>query len=275
MTTHHPGALAAPAIIKKKVADFTPRVGIILGSGLGSLVQQIEKAITIPYSELPDFPECTVAGHAGNLVLGYLRGVPVACLQGRAHYYEGYAHHNIQALVRTLKSLGCETLLLTNAAGSLRADVGPGSLMLITDHINFQSTNPLVGKNHEEFGERFVDMSDAYDPELRAQMQAVAEKLNIKLDTGVYLAVLGPSFETPAEIRAYRAWGADAVAMSLAAETIVARHCNMRVVAISAISNLAAGLSAEKLSHEQTLQGVQLGVGNLINLITHFVAGFK
>ena len=261
--------------IKSHHPHFTPKVGIILGSGLGPLADHIQDAIYIPYEELPDFNESTVAGHAGRLVLGYLNGVPVACLQGRLHYYEGYTNPAIQILVRTLKLLGCEILLATNAAGSLNMDAGPGSLMLITDHINFQFRNPLVGSNHDEFGPRFVGMEDAYDPALRALMLNTATAENIKLHQGIYFGVLGPSFETPAEIKAFKLLGADAVGMSTVSEVIVARHCGLRIVVVSAITNYGAGLSEAKLSHEETLHYAGEASSDMLKLVNSFIARLK
>lgn len=266
-------ARAARAIQARK-PNFTPKIGIILGSGLGALADQIEEALYIPYDELPDFGSSTVEGHDGYLVLGYLRGVPVACLKGRRHFYEGISNPMVQTLVRTLKLLGCDILLATNAAGSLNREAGPGSLMLITDHINFSFNNPLVGKNDDEFGPRFIGMEDAYDPELGAKMLTTANEHGITLHQGVYLSVLGPSFETPAEIRAFKILGADAVGMSTVPEVIVARHCGLHCVAISAITNLASGMSDGKLSHDETLHFADKASGDLIKLVENFVAGY-
>ena len=263
----------AATIIKQSKPDFTPKIGIILGSGLGPLAQQIEDATTIPYTQLPGFPKCAVAGHGGNLHLGMLRGTPVVCLEGRAHVYEGNIEV-IKTLIRTLKLLGCELLIATNAAGSLRKEVGTGSLMLITDHINFQFTNPLIGPNDEKFGERFVAMENVYDLDLRKKLSTIAQRLNIELPEGVYLAVSGPSFETPAEIHAFRTLGADAVGMSTIPEAIIARHCGLKVLAISAITNLAAGMNPETLSHEQTLRAAKLSVDKLITLLLTFIEEF-
>jgi xanthosine phosphorylase len=263
----------AARAIKARKPDFTPKVGIILGSGLGALADHIDDPLYIPYDELPDFGNSTVEGHDGFLVLGYLRGVPVACLKGRRHYYEGISNPMVQTLVRTLKLLGCEILLATNAAGSMDEAAGPGSLMLITDHINFSFNNPLVGKNDDEFGPRFIGMEDAYDPELRNKMLATAQEHNITLHQGVYLSVLGPSFETPAEIRAFRLLGANAVGMSTVPEVIIARHCGLKCVVVSAITNYASGMTDGKLSHDETLHFADKASGNLIKLVENFVAG--
>jgi xanthosine phosphorylase len=265
----------AARAIKKRYPNFTPKIGIVLGSGLGGLAQQIEEAVEIPYDELPDFGHSTVPGHEGTLVLGYLEGIPVACLKGRFHYYEGIANPAIQILVRTLKLIGCEIFLATNAAGSMKMEAGPGSLLLVTDHLNFQGTNPLVGLNDDEFGPRFVSMSQAYDLNLRQRMLMAAQELNIVLHQGVYIAVLGPSFETPAEIRAFMTLGADVVGMSTVPEVIVARHCGLRVVVISAITNFAAGLAPGELSHEETLHFAEKVSGNMIALVKKFVGDLK
>ncbi len=243
----------AAATITARVPDVRPRVGLVLGTGLGELAATIGHAVSISYSELPGFPQPTVAGHVGRLVVGTLGGVPVACLQGRAHLYEGHAPATIAVPIRALRLLGCETLLLTNAAGSLDSNLAPGSLMLLRDHIDLLDDNPLIGPNDERFGPRFVDMTNAYDPGLRARFAAAAGRLGITLNEGVYIAVTGPNFETPAEIRAFRTLGADAVGMSTVPECLVANHCGMRVAAISAITNMAAGLGDEALSHEQVL----------------------
>ena len=243
----------AAATITARVPDVRPRVGLVLGTGLGELAATIGHAVSINYSELPGFPQPTVAGHVGRLVVGTLGGVPVACLQGRAHLYEGHAPATIAVPIRALRLLGCETLLLTNAAGSLDSNLAPGSLMLLRDHIDLLDDNPLIGPNDERFGPRFVDMTNAYDPGLRTRFAAAAGRLGITLNEGVYIAVTGPNFETPAEIRAFRTLGADAVGMSTVPECLVANHCGMRVAAISAITNMAAGLAHEALSHEQAL----------------------
>jgi xanthosine phosphorylase len=259
---------AAAAVLR---GHLQPRVGIVLGSGLGAVADAVEGAVTIGYEELPGFPEPGVAGHAGRAVVGRLQGVPTCVLMGRAHVYEDGDPAERTTPVRALRAAGAEVLVLTNAAGSLRSEVGPGRLMAITDHINLTGHNPLVGPNDEAIGPRFPNMSDAYDPELRAQLHATAQSLGIDLAEGVYLAVSGPSFETAAEIRAFRALGADAVGMSTVHETILARHAGLRVAAVSAISNLAEGMSDVPLSHEQTLKDAQRAAGDLARLLEAFV----
>jgi xanthosine phosphorylase len=264
----------AARAIKSRFPDFQPKIGIILGSGLGGLANHITDPMIIPYDELPEFGLSTVPGHVGRLVMGYLNGVPVACLQGRIHFYEGVPNKAIQILVRTLKLIGCEMLLTTNAVGSMNMDAGPGSLMMITDHINFQFTNPLVGANDDEFGPRFIALDNAYDPDLRKRMLQIAEQQNIKLHQGVLIATLGPTFETPAEIRAYTMWGASAVGMSTVPEVIIARHCGLRVVVVSAVTNYAAGLSDTEISHAETLKFAEVASSSMLSLVRNFVGSF-
>jgi xanthosine phosphorylase len=254
-------------------APAPPAVGIVLGSGLGAVAEAVERPVVVGYEELPGFPRPTVAGHAGSAVLGAINGVPVAVLQGRAHLYEGGAMDLIRTPIRALAQAGAGILILTNAAGSLREEAGPGSLMAISDHINLTGVNVLSGPNDDAIGPRFPSLRDAYDPQLRARLHATAEQIGVTLHEGVYLAVGGPSFETPAEIRAFRTLGADAVGMSTVHETIVARHAGMRVAAISAITNLAEGMQAEALSHEQTLRDAARAASDLAPLITKFVEG--
>jgi xanthosine phosphorylase len=260
---------AASALVDRR--GRSPRVGIVLGSGLGAVADAVADPQVIDYRELPGFPRPSVEGHAGRVVLGDLAGVAVAVLQGRQHLYEGGDPEPLRTPVRALRAAGADTLVLTNAAGSLRAEVGPGSLMAITDHINLTGSNPLIGPNDDAIGPRFPSMRDAYDPDLRATLHATAADLGIALADGVYLAVTGPSFETAAEIRAFRTLGADAVGMSTVHEAILARHCGMRVAAVSTITNLAEGMSAEALSHEQTLRDAQGAAGALGDLHTAFV----
>ena len=255
--------------IQRLYSGTKPKVGIILGSGLGALVEQLTDVVTIPYKTIVGFPSCTVKGHGNNLHLGKLYDTPVACCEGRVHLYEGASGTDFKIFVRTLKLIGCDTLLVTNAAGSLNPTVPTGNLVLIKDHINFQFSNPLVGPNDDEFGPRFVGMDDVYDLNLRKQFLNIARNNNIPLTEGIFGGVLGPSFETHAEIAMLKKIGVDVVAMSLIPEVIVARQCGMRVVAVSAVSNLAAGLHTEKLSHEVTLRGAQKASIHLVNLISH------
>lgn len=263
---------AAVHVLKKQAAaGFVPRVGMILGSGLSSLAEQITNAVAIPYREIPGLPTGSVAGHASELVMGELQGVPVICLRGRLHYYEGVSHDAVRTLVRLVKLMGAETLIVTGAVGSLRKEAGPGELMLIEDHINFHPGNPLVGHNDDTVGPRFVSMEDVYDPALRQIMQTAAKQLHIQLHQGVYISTLGPMFETPAEIRAFKLWGADVVGMSVVPEVILARHCGLKVVCVTAITNAAAGMSDEVISHEGTLHFGEIGAQKLIKLIPAFL----
>lgn len=253
--------------ILAKRQGFYPKIGIILGSGLANFAEKIESRINIPYHDLPGFPVSRVAGHPGQFILGYLNEIPIICCQGRVHAYEGMQGKDFKLFIRTLKSLGCNTLLMTNATGSLREDFQPGQLVLISDHINFHPDNPLVGFNEDEFGPRFFSMDNAYDKKLRHILQKTAEQLNISLPEGIYFSVLGPSFETPAEIRAFRILGADVIGMSTVPEVIVARHCDLKVAVISVVTNLAAGLSKEPITHEGTLHFAEKASKNLGHLL--------
>jgi xanthosine phosphorylase len=249
----------------------SPHAGVVLGSGLGAVADAVEDPVEVGYEELPGFPRPSVEGHAGRAVLGVIGGVPVAVFQGRAHLYEGGDLEALRVPVRALRAAGASVLVLTNAAGSLRADVGPGSLMAITDHINMTGVNLLAGPNDSSLGPRFPSLRDAYDPALLELLRASAGELGLSLAEGVYLAVMGPTFETPAEIRAYRTMGADAVGMSTVQETIIARHCGLRVAAVSMITNLAEGMTDEPLSHEQTLRAAEAGAGDMARLLLNFI----
>lgn len=271
IATGDTGPDLAARTIRTRAPDAVPRVGLVLGSGLGGVADAIADPVAIPYAEIPGFPRPVVLGHAGKLVLGRLAGVPVACFQGRKHLYEGEGAEAIRLPIRTLKALGAEILVLTCAAGSLRPEVGPGRLMMIADHINLTGTNPLVGPNDERWGPRFPGLADAWDPALRRTMRGAAGRLGIDLAEGVYAAWLGPSFETPAEVRMIRTLGADAVGMSTVPECIVARHCGLRVVGCAAITNLGVGLSDQEVSHEQTLSGARLAEGDLAQLLLAFL----
>ena len=258
-------------IIKARKPGFAPRVAMILGSGLGVLAEQMTDAVSIGFDELPGFPISTVHGHAGELVLGTLAGVDVACMKGRGHFYEGYGMGVMTSAVRTMKLLGCEMLFVTNAAGSLRPEVDAGSLVAITDHINFLPGTPMIGPNDDRFGPRFFSMANAYDADTRASIKAVAAEQDIVLHEGVFISVPGPNFETAAEIRAYKTLGADTVGMSVVPEVISARHCGLKVTGVSVITNLAEGLSPFQLSHEQTLKYAAVGAKDLVALILAFL----
>lgn len=231
-----------------------PEIGLILGSGLGELAEEIENAVVIDYADIPNWGQSTVVGHAGKLVYGDLSGRKVLALQGRFHFYEGNPIEVVTFPVRVMKALGCQGLVVTNAAGGI--GYGPGTLMTITDHINFTGQNPLIGENLDDFGPRFPDMSDAYTATYRQIANQVANRLGIKLEGGVYIGVTGPTYETPAEIRAFKTMGADAVGMSTVPEVIVAAHSGMKVLGISAITNFAAGFQSE-LNHEEVVEVTQ------------------
>ena len=241
-------------------AEIVPRVGIILGSGLGGFAAQVEAAVAIAYAEIPHFPQSTVEGHSGKLVLGTIGGVPVAVLQGRVHAYEGYAMEQVTFPTRVLGLLGVRTLIVTNAAGGIRADIAQGSLVAISDHINLTGMNAALGPNEPRFacapnaGQRFFDMTEAYSPRLRGLAHEEAARQGIALSEGVYVAVLGPSYETPAEIRAFRTLGADLVGMSTVHEVIVARHMGIEVLGISLVTNAAAGVLNEPIHHEEVME---------------------
>lgn len=259
--------------IKNVHPSFTATVGIILGSGLGQFADELEDTITINYEELPGFPKVTVKGHGGQLILGYWHGVGVACLQGRAHTYEGVEHYTtVKNYVRTLKLLGCTHFIATNASGSLREDVGPGELMLINDHINLQPSNPLIGPNDDEFGPRFYPLDNAYDVSMRTSLEAIAEKNDIRLSEGVYISVLGPHYETAAEIRAFKVLGADAVGMSTVPEVLVANHCGMNVAVIAMITNYATGLSKTPHSHDSVIHMAASAADKLNTLLKQYIA---
>lgn len=228
-------------------------VAVVLGSGLGGFADELSAATAIPYDEIPGFARATVEGHAGRLVVGKIGDSAVAAMQGRFHFYEGYALEDVTFPIRVLKLLGIRTLILTNASGALNVEFTPGSLMVITDHINLMGVNPLIGPNDERFGPRFPDLSNVYAPELQETVLAEARAMGMQMFRGVYASLTGPSYETPAEIHMVRALGADAVGMSTVPEAIVARHMDMRVVGISCITNLAAGVSDRPVDHSQVM----------------------
>jgi purine-nucleoside phosphorylase len=259
------------ATIRARAPQRTPRVGIVLGSGWQGVVDHVDEATAIAYTDVPAFPLVGVQGHAGQLVLGRLGGAEVALLAGRQHTYEDGHADAMKGALRTLAALDVQTLVLTNAAGSLNPSMGTGSLMLLTDHLNLPQRTPLHG---EPGSSRFVDMRDAYDPALRRMAQEVAKKMGQALHEGVYAWQLGPQFETPAEIRMLRLWGADAVGMSTVPETIIARHAGMKVLALSLITNLGAGLDATPLSHAQTLAAAQAAGASAVRLLEALAPAF-
>ena len=236
------------------VSRVTPRVAIVLGSGLGSFAERVKKPVAIAYTDIPHFPQPTVEGHSGRLVVGTVAGTPVAIMQGRVHAYEGYTPDEVTFPIRVLGRLGITTLVITNAAGGIRRDLKQGQLILLCDHINLTGRNPLAGPNDERLGARFFDMSEPYAKRLRLVAHATARQLGIPLTEGVYLGLSGPSFETPAEIRAFRGWGADLVGMSTVHEVIVARHMGVEVLGISCVTNMAAGILDQPINHEEVME---------------------
>lgn len=248
------------------------KLAMILGSGLGGLADQFEDKIAVDFGAIPGFPRSTVAGHAGRLVWGSLKGINVAAMQGRFHYYEGHSQRQIAYAVWTLRALGADTLVVTNAAGGLNPAFQVGDLMLITDHINNTGSNPLIGPNPHRFGPRFPDMSRAYTPEFRNVAMDTARRLGMPLQQGVYLAVAGPSYETPAEIRSFRRLGADAVGMSTVPEVIAAAHAGMKVLGLSCITNMAAGLGAAKLDHHEVIEVTNRVQSRFLTLVTELVS---
>lgn len=258
------------AFIKEKIS-FQPEIGLILGSGLGVLADEIENPIKIPYNEIPGFPVSTVEGHAGQLVIGTLQGKRVITMQGRFHYYEGYSLEKVTFPVRVMKELGVKSLIVTNAAGGVNESFKPGDLMIITDHINNFGDNPLIGPNDPNQGVRFPDMSTAYNKTYTKLAQSVAEKLQIPIKEGVYVGNTGPSYETPAEIRMLRTLGGDAVGMSTVPEVIVARHSNIEVLGISCISNMAAGILDQPLTHDEVIETTEMVRANFLTFVKEIV----
>ncbi|MBL4837060.1 MAG: purine-nucleoside phosphorylase [Kordiimonadaceae bacterium] len=257
--------------IRERFEGEMPKVAMVLGSGLNDLASSVEKATVLAFTDLPGFPKPTVEGHVGKMLIGELEGNPVICMQGRAHGYEGHSEQSLGYSTRVLSALGVETLILTNAAGSLDEVAGPGSLMAITDHINFSGLNPLVGVNDDRFGPRFPDVSQAWDREYTETFRQCAKELDIPLHEGVYLMAKGPNFETPAEIRAFRTMGANAVGMSTVPECLTARHCGMRVCGISSITNYAAGMTDGELTHTETMEFGAVAAIKLDKLLRLFV----
>lgn len=271
-TAHKKNVEKSRDIIHRKIGKLKPKIAIILGSGLGGLADKVKNPVTIPYTSLPGFPHLTVPGHAGQIVAGKLNGVDVITLKGRQHFYETSDSYPLKTLIRTMKALGVETLFLSNAAGSLRPKIKVGELMVITDHINYMGFNPLIGPNDDDFGPRFPPMSNAWDAGLNKKLKAAAKKISVPLHEGVYVAFRGPSFESAAEIRMAQGLGGDAVGMSSVPDCIIARHCGLKVIGCSCITNMGEGLSKESLSHEHTLKNAKRGAANFEKLVMEFVA---
>lgn len=239
--------------ITSKTKD-SPKIGLVLGSGLGSLADKIENPTIIKYTDIPSFPRSTVEGHAGQLVIGKLSGKTVVAMQGRFHFYEGYPLKDVTFPIRVMFGLGVESLIVTNAAGGVNTEFTPGDLMIITDHINFTGQNPLIGENLDDLGPRFVDMSNPYNREYIKMTKEIGKKLGLELKEGVYMWFTGPTYETPAEVKLARIVGADAVGMSTVPEVIVANHENIKVLGISCITNMASGILDQPLNHEEVVE---------------------
>jgi purine-nucleoside phosphorylase len=257
---------AAVELIRSRLA-IEPRIAVVLGSGLGGFADELESRVDISYGEIPGWPVSTALGHAGALALGTVDAVPLAVMRGRAHLYEGFSAAEVAFGVRVLGRLGVRTIVLTNACGGVREDLVPGQLVIVSDHVNLQGTSPLIGPNDESLGPRFVDMSDAYDPALRAAARAAATRIGFELPEGVYAAWLGPAFETPAEIRLTRAVGGDLVGMSTVPEVLAARHMGLRCLAISCVTNMAAGVLPERIDHQKVLEIGASAQGQLTALL--------
>jgi purine-nucleoside phosphorylase len=264
------GLAEAIAAIRARTS-VEPVLGVVLGSGLGGFADAIEEPVEIRYEEIPGWPRSSAVGHAGTLVLGRFGGVPVAAMKGRAHLYEGHAPAKVAFGIRVLGRLGMRTLVLTNACGAVNTSLVPGQLVLLSDHLNLQGTSPLIGPNDDTLGPRFPDLSDAYDPELRTAAHAAAGRLGLDLPEGVYAAWLGPAFETPAEIRMIRTLGADLVGMSTVPEVLAARHMGIRCLAISCVTNMAAGVLPEPIDHERVLEIGERSAGTLTALLRELV----
>ncbi len=255
--------------------NIKPEIALILGSGLTNFFDDKDIIASISYKDLPDFPQPTVQGHAGKLLLGKINNVNVVCMYGRSHLYEGHEPAALAKPIRVLKDIGCKLLVITNAAGSLDEDMPPGSLMSITDHINLSGFNPLIGTNVDEYGPRFFDMSDGYNRQYRDQLISIAKNIDQKIYEGVYCMYSGPNFETPAEINASKVLGVNAVGMSTVPEVLVANHCSLPVIAVSIITNLAAGMNKNKLSHQETLENAGKAEKNILNLVKKFISEVK
>jgi purine-nucleoside phosphorylase len=254
--------------------ENTPKIGLILGSGLGVLADEIEQSVKVAYNDIPDFPVSTVEGHAGQLVFGRIHEIEVVAMQGRFHFYEGYSFEKVTFPVRVMKELGVEILIVTNAAGGVNESFSPGDLMIITDHINNMGTNPLIGPNDSRLGVRFPDMSEAYNKELRILAKQISEQLKISTQEGVYVGNTGPTYETPAEVRLIRTLGGDAVGMSTVPEVIVARHAGMKVMGISCISNMAAGILDQPLNHEEVIETTERVKANFLGFVKELIKQF-
>ncbi len=255
----------------EKRTKLRPKAALILGSGLGRIAEQAERPEIIPYEEIPYWPRSTVPGHEGKLIFGYFKGLPVAIMQGRVHYYEGYSMAEVTFPTRVLGELGVKSLIVTNASGGINLELTPGSIVAISDHINFMGTNPLIGANNDEWGTRFPDMSAPYDKEFLKLIKSIAKREGKTLHEGVYIALSGPSFETPAEIRMARTMGADIVGMSTVPEVIVANHMGMRVLGLSCAANYGSGITDQKLTHKDVIDTINRASDDMASLLERFL----
>jgi purine-nucleoside phosphorylase len=267
-----PARLDALEAAVRARTDLVPRLGIVLGSGLGGLAARVESPLVIPFADLPGWPAASAPGHAGRLLLGSIGGVPVVCLQGRLHIYEGHPPGLVVQPVLLMGRLGAPRILLTNAAGGVNVAWPPGTLMALTDHLNLTGLNPLLGTNPDELGPRFPDLTDAWDPDLRARLHEAARVDGIRLEEGVYAGLLGPNYETPAEVRMLRTLGADAVGMSTVLEAIAARWAGVRLAGISLVTNPGAGVTGQPLTHEEIILAADEAAPRFERLVTRFVS---
>lgn len=273
MNIQEPTLKRCLASVRKKT-DFVPVLGLVLGSGLGDFAKEITAVCEIPYGEIDGFPVSTVPGHEGKLIFGHLKGVPIVVMKGRIHFFEGYPMQTVVLPVRLMRLLGAKVLFLTNACGGINPSYKPGDFMIIEDHLSCFVPNPLVGPNIDELGPRFPDMSHIYDPKLRASLKATADRLQIPVQQGIYVQYSGPSYESPIEIKMFAQMGADAVGMSTAVEAIAGVHCGLRVVALSFISNLAAGISKTPLSHEEVQEAANAASSSFRKLVAQAILDF-
>jgi purine-nucleoside phosphorylase len=269
-TTQYERATAAADYLLVRT-PLRPRIAIVLGSGLGAFANQLDNPTAISFADIPHFPQSTVPGHSGRLILGTIANIPIAVMQGRVHAYEGYSSDEVTFPIRVLGRMGITQAILTNAAGGINPAFNQGQLVLIADHINLTGRNPVSGTNDDRFGPRFFDMSEAYSARLRSFAHQASDAMSFRLDEGVYCSVLGPSFETPAEIRAFAALGADLIGMSTVQETIAARHMGMEVLGISCVTNMAAGIQKQPLSHEEVMETGRAVEAQLAELLTRVV----
>jgi len=268
---HKKNVIKCTKTIRSKIGDIEPTIAIILGSGLSGITSHMTDKIVIEYKKLPGFPELKVHGHIGEVIVGKLNNEYIMAFRGRQHFYETSDSYPLKTLIRTIKALGVDKLFISNAAGSLDTEMKPTSLMVIKDHINLMGFNPLVGENDDDFGERFIPMAGAWDKDLSYKLKQAANNLGITLEQGVYIAVRGPNFETPAEIAMMQKLGGNAVGMSSVPDCLIARHCGLKVVGCSCITNMGEGLSTENLNHEHTLKNADIASDNFVKVVKEFL----